>query len=156
MWFCSPIVQLFRRHDEPNRKTQWSFWKLTKKLNGIISQCSNYLNTGLVLYLNRKFVFGCQIVRYWNDGLKTGLKKSLFMVKNVQFLNGQSSQITLPFEYQIPIVSSIQMSPVFGCLASYGYCTKRAKISILLVSSINTLFTYLQVSLVKYLQVMIL
>ena len=50
----------------------------------------NHLNTRLVCYLNGRFVSGCRMVRYSNGGLKTGLK-SLFMVQNVQYLNGRPS-----------------------------------------------------------------
>ena len=37
---------------------------------------SYHLNTGLVWYSNGRFVSGCQMVRYSNGGLKTGLKKA--------------------------------------------------------------------------------
>ena len=36
---------------------------------------SNHLNTKLVWYSNGRFVSGCEMVRYSNGGLKTGLKK---------------------------------------------------------------------------------
>ena len=36
----------------------------------------NHLKTGLVWYSNGRFVSGCQMVRYSNGGLKTGLKKA--------------------------------------------------------------------------------
>ena len=39
---------------------------------------SDYLNTGLVWYSNSRFVSGCQMVRYLNGGLKTGLKKPVY------------------------------------------------------------------------------
>ena len=39
---------------------------------------SNHLNTGLVWYLNGRFVSGCQMVRYSNGGLKTRLKKPVY------------------------------------------------------------------------------
>ena len=35
------------------------------------------------------------------------------MVQNVQYLNGPPSQVTLPFEYQTPILSGIKMVTVF-------------------------------------------
>ena len=37
------------------------------------------------------------------------------MVQNVWNLNGAPSHVTLPFEYQTPKLSSIQMNPVFTC-----------------------------------------
>ena len=52
---------------------------------------SNHLNTGLVWFLNGKFVSGCQWVWYLKNALKTGLKKSLLMVQNVQYLISQPS-----------------------------------------------------------------
>ena len=39
-------------------------------------QYSNHLNTGLVQYSNGRFVSSCQMVRYPNGGLKTGLYKA--------------------------------------------------------------------------------
>ena len=57
----------------------------------------------------RGFVSDCQIVWYSNGGLKTGLKKSLFMVQNVRYSNGPPSHMTLPFEYRTPVLSSIQV-----------------------------------------------
>ena len=53
---------------------------------------SNHLNTGLVWCLNGRFVSGCQMVRYTNGGLKTGLKKPIYG-QNVQYLNGSSSHV---------------------------------------------------------------
>ena len=40
--------------------------------------------------------------------------KSLFMVQNVLYSNGQPSHVALPFEYWPSILSSIQMNRVFG------------------------------------------
>ena len=37
------------------------------------------------------------------------------MVQNIQYLNGLPSHVNLPFEYQIPILFGIQISPVFRC-----------------------------------------
>ena len=54
---------------------------------------------------------GCQMVRYSNGGLKKGL----LMVQNVRYSNGLPSLVILPFEYQTPILSSIQMNLVFRC-----------------------------------------
>ena len=34
------------------------------------------VTSGLVWYSNGRFVSSCQMVRYWNGGLKTGLKKA--------------------------------------------------------------------------------
>ena len=70
---------------------------------------SNHPNTGLVWYSNGRFVSGCQMVRYLNGGLKTGQKKILFLVQNVWYWNGSPSQVTLPFEYQTPRLSDIQV-----------------------------------------------
>ena len=39
---------------------------------------SNHVNNGLVWYSNGRFVSGCQMVRYLNGGLKTGLKKTVY------------------------------------------------------------------------------
>ena len=66
---------------------------------------SNHLNTGLVWYLNGRFVSGIQMV-VW---------KSLLMVENVQYSNGLPSHMTLPFEYRTPILSSFLMNLVFRC-----------------------------------------
>ena len=41
--------------------------------------------------------------------------KSLFMVHNGGFLNGLPSHMILTFEYRTPILSGIQMNPVFKC-----------------------------------------
>ena len=60
----------------------------------------------------------CQMVQNLNGGLKTGLKKRLFIVQNVWYLNGLPSHVTLPFEYRTPILSGIQMNPVFRCSVS--------------------------------------
>ena len=46
-----------------------------------VKHYSNHLNTGLVWYLNCKFVPGCQMVWYSNCGLKIGLKKACFWSK---------------------------------------------------------------------------
>ena len=54
---------------------------------------SIHLNTGLVGYLNGRFVSGCQMVRYSNGGLKTGLKKPVYG-PNVRYSNGPLSHIT--------------------------------------------------------------
>ena len=40
-------------------------------------------------------------------------EKSLLMVQNVQYLNGPPSDVTLPFEYRAPILSSVQMNLAF-------------------------------------------
>ena len=54
---------------------------------------SNHWNTGLVWYVNGRFVSGCQMIRNSNGGLKTGLIKPV-MVQNVRYLNGQPSHLT--------------------------------------------------------------
>ena len=47
-------------------------------LNNELVLYINYLNTVLVGYLNSRFVSGCQMVRYSNCGLKTGLKEPVY------------------------------------------------------------------------------
>ena len=76
---------------------------------------SNHLNTGLAWYSDGRFVFGCQMVRYLNGGLKTD-RESLFMVQNVWYSNGPPSHVTLTFEYPTPILSGMQMNLVFRWL----------------------------------------
>ena len=71
---------------------------------------SNNLDTRQVYYSNGRFVFGCQMVWYLNGGW---IEKSLIMVQNVLYLSGPPSHVTLPFEYSTPILSGIQMNPVF-------------------------------------------
>ena len=44
----------------------------------VLKHKSNHLNTRLVQHSNGRFVPGCQMVRYSNDGLKTGLKKPFY------------------------------------------------------------------------------
>ena len=46
------------------------------------------------------------MVRYSDDGLKTGIKKPVYG-PNGQYSNGAPSNVTLPFEYRKPIVSKI-------------------------------------------------
>ena len=46
---------------------------------------SNHLNTRLVQYSNSRFVSGCQMVQYSNCGLKTGLKKPVYVPKCLAF-----------------------------------------------------------------------
>ena len=58
-------------------------------------QLHNHLNTGLVWYLNGRFVFVCQMVRYSNVDLKTGLKKHVFGPKCLVF-KWSANQVTLP------------------------------------------------------------
>ena len=41
-------------------------------------------------------------------------EKSLMMSQNVRYMN-DASQMTLAFDYWTPILSSIQMNPVFRC-----------------------------------------
>ena len=76
---------------------------------------SNHLNIRLVWYSDGRFVSGCQVVWYLKGGLKSGLKKSLFMIQNVCYSNGLLSHMTLPFKYSTPILSIIQMNLVFMC-----------------------------------------
>ena len=102
---------------QPNQESL-SF-RLIKIVNGSSDQSlkfwySNHLNTGLVWYSNGRFVSACQMVRFSNGGLKTRLKKPVNGPK--YYSNGPRSHVTLPFEYQTPILSSIQMNLVFRCL----------------------------------------
>ena len=60
-------------------------------------QYNNRLNTGLVWYSNGRFVSGCQ------------------MVQIVLYSNGPTSHMTFPFEKWMPLLSGIQMNPVFKC-----------------------------------------
>ena len=43
------------------------------------SDYSNHLNTGLVWNLNSRFVSYCQMVQYLNGGLKTSMKKPVYV-----------------------------------------------------------------------------
>ena len=68
-----------------------------------------YFKTSLVLcpvvlvqYSIGRFVSGRQMVQYSNDGLKTGQKKACLW-----------SNVTLLFDNQTPILSGIQMNPVY-------------------------------------------
>ena len=47
----------------------------------LVGRYSDHLNTELVWYSNDRFVSGCQMVRYLNGGLKTGLKKACLWSK---------------------------------------------------------------------------
>ena len=58
---------------------------------------------------------GCQMFQYLKGGLKTRLK-SLFMVQNVKYSNGQPSHTAKTFEYQTPKLSGIQMLTVYYIL----------------------------------------
>ena len=48
------------------------------KLISVNTLYTNHLNTGLGWYWNGRFVSGCEMVQYSNDGLKTGLKKPVY------------------------------------------------------------------------------
>ena len=50
-------------------------------MNELQNMYSNHLNTGLVGYSNGRFVFDCQMVRYLNGGMKTGLKQACLWSK---------------------------------------------------------------------------
>ena len=54
--------------------------KVTKKKQKT-SEKRIHLNTELVWYSNGRFVSGCQMVRYSNGGLKTGLQKACLWSK---------------------------------------------------------------------------
>ena len=81
----------------PALRTNTHDWVVQVKQNLNFFVYSNYLNTGQVWYFNGRFVSACQMIRYLNGGLKTGLIKILFMVQNVQDLNSLPSHATLPF-----------------------------------------------------------
>ena len=57
----------------------------------------------------------CLVIK-WSGILKTGLLKACYVVQNVWYSNGPPSHVTLTFEYRTPILSDIQMNPVFRCL----------------------------------------
>ena len=77
---------------------------------------SDYLNTGLVWYSNSRFVSGCQMVRYLNGGLKTGLKKPVYGPKCPAF---KWSAKSCDFTIQTPILSGIQTNL---CIRCYCVC----------------------------------
>ena len=52
------------------------------------------------------------MVQYLNGGLKTGLKKPVYDPKCPVF-DGWLSPVTLPFKFQTPLVSGIQINSVF-------------------------------------------
>ena len=69
------------------------FWHLVRGYLLIMSpkfllNYSNHLSSGLVWYSNGWFVSSCQVVRYWNGGLITGLRKpsGIWMVCQVMWL----------------------------------------------------------------------
>ena len=107
------------------------------------SKYSNHLNTGLVRYLNGRFVSGCQMVRYTNGGLKTGLKKAclwfkmsgIWMVCQVMWLY----HLNTGHPYSLVFRWIIQYS---GVWYSDGYCNgpqnwKHLKTVILLTRFLN-------------------
>ena len=51
-----------------------------------------------------------------NGGLKTGLKKAYLWSKMSSIQMVRKVIVTLPFEYQTPMMSSIQMNPILRCL----------------------------------------
>ena len=99
----------------------WTIWisdKFNITIPTVSSNYSNHLNTKLVLYsncrFNCRFVFGCQMGRYLNGGLKSELK----MVKNVWYSNGLPSHMTTIW-IRTPIMSGIQ---VFGIQMVNVFC----------------------------------
>ena len=76
--FISVLKHL--RRDKYNLK---SFTITALKFTGEISTIVT------IRILNVEYVAGCQMVRYLNGGLKTGLKKTQFMAQNVRYSNGQ-------------------------------------------------------------------
>ena len=53
------------------------------------------------------------VFKWWSENRT---EKSLFIVLDVQYLNGPPSHVTLPFEYWTSILSGIQMNPIFKFL----------------------------------------
>ena len=45
-------------------------------------------NTETIEYRTGRFVSGCQMVQYSNDGTENRTEKCLFMIQNVQYSNG--------------------------------------------------------------------
>ena len=74
------------------------------------------------------------VCEWWSENRT---EKSLFMVQNVWFSNGQLSYVTLtlPFEYQIPILSGIQMNPVFRSLLLF--VTQMVQIWSIIITSLQ-------------------
>ena len=52
------------------------------------------------------------VSKWWSE---TWTEKSLFIVQNVLYFNGQPSHMTLAFEYQTPKLSGIHMNLVLRC-----------------------------------------
>ena len=48
-----------------------------------------------------------RVFKWWSENR---IEKCLFVVQNVGYSNGPQSHMTLPFEYQTPIQSNIQMN----------------------------------------------
>ena len=69
---------------------------------------SNHLKTGQVWYSNGRCVSGCQMVRYSNGGLKTGLKKSVVYVPKC--LVFEWSPKSHDFTIRIPETHTVQYS----------------------------------------------
>ena len=80
----------------------------------LINKFSNHLNARLVLHSNGRFVFGCQMVPYWNGGLKTGLLKACLWSK-MSGIGLVGHHMPLPFEYRTPIPFGIPMNSAFRC-----------------------------------------
>ena len=92
-----------------NVKKSKTLDKVNNKLKALaLKLLSIHPNTALVWFSKGRFVSGCQMVRHLNGGWKLD-RKSLFMFQNVRYLNGWPSHVTLLFEYQTPILFSIQV-----------------------------------------------
>ena len=64
----------------------------------------------------------CQAVKWSciSNGVLKTRQKNLFIVQNVRYSNGPPNNVTLPFEYLTPILSSLWFK-VLGIQNSDGY-----------------------------------
>ena len=68
LMYCGPNTNLKSRYSDHGSGIVMDF---SYPEGPAIRHYSNHLNTGLVRYSDGRFVLGCQMVRYWNGGLKT-------------------------------------------------------------------------------------
>ena len=104
-------VVTFHLHKHPQESFQGAIITKSKikiLLTGALNdQYSNHLNTGLDQYLNGGFVSGNgPVFEWWSEDR---IEKTLVMVQDVWYSNGKQSHMTLPFEYQIPIIFSVNL-----------------------------------------------
>ena len=90
---------------------------------------------------NDRFVFDCHMVQYSNGGLKTELKKSLFMVQNVRYSNGSPSHMTTIW---IPDTYTVQYSDESGVQYLDGYCTVKKPFNDQMMSLLENVICYTQ------------